>query len=245
MSEHGIDVLAVGAHPDDVELNVGGTLLLASDRGLQTAAVHVTAGEMGTRGTPERRRGEAEAAAAELGVATMEMLGLPDGLVTVDDASKDAMIRALRRHRPRVVLAPYWDDLHPDHAAVGALVRQTAFLAGLEKWDTDQEPWRPHRVMYYMSHTPFTATVIADVTGVIERKKAAAACYASQFHAPASDERETFISRPDFWHYWYGRAAWWGHFIGVKYGEGFFLDSPIETRDPVALFDGFGKYRDS
>lgn len=245
MTDHLIDVLALGAHPDDVELNVGGSLLVARDQGLKTAILHMTSGEMGTRGTPETRRSEAEAAAAELGVEAMEILGLPDGHLEPNDEAKDAVIRAIRRHRPRIVLAPWWEDLHPDHAATGETMRKVAFLAGLEKWDTGQEPWRPLRVMYYMSHTPFQAQVIVDISDVIERKQKAAACYVSQFHADESSERSTFISRPDFWHFWRARTSWWGHFIGVMHGEGFLLDAPIETRNPFALFDGFGKYDNS
>ena len=106
MTDHLIDVLALGAHPDDVELNVGGSLLVARDLGLKTAIVHMTSGEMGTRGTPETRRSEAKAAAEELGVEAMDILGLPDGHLEPNDVAKDAVIRAIRKHRPRIVLAP-------------------------------------------------------------------------------------------------------------------------------------------
>ncbi|MCB9833511.1 MAG: bacillithiol biosynthesis deacetylase BshB1 [Planctomycetes bacterium] len=238
-----IDVLAIGSHPDDVELNCGGTLLLARAAGLRTAICHLSAGEMGTRGDPATRRREARAAADRLGVGDLEILDLPDGHMTPDDASKDKLIRCIRRLRPRIVLAPYWEDLHPDHAASGALVRQVRFLAGLERWDTGQKPWRPEGLLFYMSHTPLKPSIVVDISDHFAAKKEAAACYRSQFHRPDSDERATFISGENFWSWWEGRALYWGHFIGVRYGEPFLVDGPIPSRDPFALFSGFGKYR--
>ena len=243
MSEHQNGVLALGAHPDDVELIVGGSLLLAAEQGLSTAICHLTAGEMGTRGTVESRRQEAEEAAAALNVTSMEILGLPDGKVSVDLDSKDRIIRVIRKHRPKIILAPYWEDLHPDHQATGRLIKECAFLSGLVRWETDQEPWRAERVLYYMSHTQFEPDLIVDISDVMEQKKAAAESYRSQFHQSDSKERSTFISDQKFWHWWEGRAAHWGHLIGVAYGEPFCTNGPVPTRNPFDMFDGFGKYK--
>ncbi len=173
----------------------------------------------------------------------MEILGLPDGRVSVDIESKDKIIRSIRRHQPRIILAPYWEDLHPDHQAAGRLIKECAFLSGLAKWDTNQPAWRPDRVLYYMSHTQFEPDLIVDISEVIEAKRKAAEAYGSQFHQAGSKERSTFISNSNFWHWWEGRAAYWGHLIGVAYGEPFSTNGPIPTRNPFAMFEGFGKYK--
>ncbi len=241
MSGH--ELLAIGAHPDDVELGAGGSLLLAKAAGHKTAICHLTKGEMGTRGTVEQRALEARAAAEALGVDDLTILGLPDGRVTADVEAKDRLIRLFRRLRPRIVLAPYWEDLHPDHAASGELVRQVRFLSGLERWETGQEPWRPEAVLFYMSHNPVAPSIVVDISEHFDAKKKAAACYRSQFHREESAERRTFISGENFWDWWEGRALYWGHFIGVRYGEPYFVDGPIPTRSPTELFRGFGKYR--
>ncbi|HGY92028.1 MAG TPA: bacillithiol biosynthesis deacetylase BshB1 [Planctomycetes bacterium] len=238
-------ILAFGAHPDDVELNAGGLMALTSARGERTVICHLTRGEMGTRGTPETREQEARAAAKTLGVSELEFLGQPDGWIEESEAAKRRLVTVLRRHRPSLVLAPYWSDLHPDHATTGALVRKAAFLSGLARIDDGLAPWRPARVLYYMSHDPIPADLVVDISSVFETKRAAALCYRSQFHDPDSTEPETFISRSDFWDFWEGRASWWGHFVGVRYGEGYFADGPIPTRNPVEIFQGFGKYKNA
>ena len=243
MNHSSVDILAIGAHPDDVELNVGGSLLLAKKQGLSTAICHLTRGEMGTRGSVEKRKEEAEAAAVVLDADRLLILDLPDGRIQCDEDSTERVVKVIRNLRPRTILAPYWEDLHPDHAAVGALVKKANFLAGLEKWSPDLDPWRAESLLYYMSHTPIQPTLIVDVSDVFEHKKTAAACYESQFFQEGSEERETFIAGPNFWHWWAGRAAWWGHFIGVTYGEAFYVDGPIPTNNPFNLCRGFGKYK--
>ena len=139
------DVLAFGAHPDDVELTIGGTVLSLLNQGYGVGIVDMTRGEMGTRGTPEVRATEAAEAARRLGVSVRRNLGLPDGNVVLNQASRDAVIRVLREYRPSVVLAPIDRDLHPDHAWTGRIVREAAFLAGLVRWDTAQAPHRPRK----------------------------------------------------------------------------------------------------
>ncbi|MEZ6196346.1 MAG: bacillithiol biosynthesis deacetylase BshB1 [Planctomycetota bacterium] len=239
----GSDILAIGAHPDDVELGVGGTLLLARERGERTVICHLTEGELGTRGTREIRRAEAAAAAEALGAAELEILDLGDGHLEANQAAKSVVIDLIRRHRPRLILAPYWDDLHPDHRAAGELVRQCAFLAGVAKRDPGLAPWRPERVLYFMQHTSFEPHLIVDVSPVFAEKKRAAMCYRSQFHDPDSREPRTYISGENFWDWWEGRARHWGHVVGVAHGEPLFAAGPIPTRDPLSLFGGFGRYR--
>ena len=244
-AEPGIDILAFGAHPDDVELAGGGTLLLAAAAGQSTAIAHLTGGELGTRGTPAIRQSEAAAAAKMLGAKSMEVLSLPDGHLEVDLKAKRVVVDAIRRHRPELVIAPYWEDLHPDHKATGELVRQCAFLSGLVNWNPGLAPWRPDRVLYYMSHTGFDPDLIVDIGEVFETKKLAAQCYRSQFHDPESEERQTYIARAEFWDWWEGRARHWGHLIGATHGEPLCTAGPIPTRDPSALFRNFGRYRNS
>jgi bacillithiol biosynthesis deacetylase BshB1 len=245
MSTTPVDVLAIGAHPDDVELNVGGTLLLAKKQGLRGAICHLTDGEMGTRGSRESRKEEARAAAEQLGIVDLKFLGLPDGCLEVTQEAKDKVVRTIREFRPRIILAPYWVDLHPDHAATGNIVKQANFLAGLSKLDTGQEPWRADVVMYYMSHTQIDVSIVVDITDEFAAKKSAAECYKSQFFQRESTERKTFISGEGFWGWWKGRASYWGHLVGATYGEPFLIEGPIPVKHPFDLFFGFGKYKNS
>jgi len=239
-----VDVLAFGAHPDDVELTVGGTLLALKAQGRSVGIVDMTRGEMGTRGSPETRALEAAAAADRLGIDVRENLELPDGRVLLDDASRGKVIRVLRDLRPRLVLAPIESDLHPDHGWTGRIVREAAFLAGLRKWETDQEPHRPRTVLGYFSHTTQEPDLVVDITPFFERKKMACLAYASQFHDPESAEPSTYISSQGFWDWWEARARHFGHRIGVTFGEGLVHDGPIPVQDLLGQFEGFGYYPD-
>ena len=240
-----VDVLAFGAHPDDVELSAGGTLLRAREAGLTVAVCHLTKGEAGTRGDPQTRAQEAAQAGAVLGVRHVDQLDLGDGGLHDDDKSRMAVADAIRRRRPRTVLAPHLDDLHPDHAATGSIVKAAAFLSGVRKWNPGQSAWRPDAIFYYMMHTPFEPDIVVDITSVFESRRRAVECYASQFHNPNSTEPHTFISDENFWHWWEGRAAYFGHFIGVRYGEPLRFDGPLPTSNPFSLFGGFGKYKNT
>ncbi len=242
MEKHS-QVLAIGAHPDDVELNTGGMLLCARNLGLSTALCHLTSGEMGTRGDRETRRAEAVNAAKALGSSSPIFLDLPDGHLEVTEDAKDRVIRVIRDVRPHTILAPYTDDLHPDHEAAGKLVRKANFLSGLARWDTGQKPWRAPNLLYYFSHTVAEPSLVVDITEVFEEKKRACEAYSSQFHNPGSPQPTTFIAGENFWDWWEGRALYWGHFIGVRYGEPLALEGPLPTRNPFEFFEGFGKYR--
>ncbi len=236
------DVLAFGAHPDDVELTIGGTVLSLLNQGYGVGIVDMTRGEMGTRGTPEVRATEAAEAARRLGVSVRRNLGLPDGNVVLNQASRDAVIRVLREYRPSVVLAPIDRDLHPDHAWTGRIVREAAFLAGLVRWDTGQAPHRPRTVLGYVTHTTEDPDLVVDVSAFMRQKKEACLAYESQFHDPDSEAPATYISSAGFWDWWEARARSFGHRIGVEFGEGFVHDGPIPLADPVKQFMDFGYY---
>lgn len=237
-----IDVLAFGAHPDDVELTVGGTVLSLKSQGYTVGIVDMTRGEMGTRGTPEIRAREAAEAARRLGVDVRRNLGLPDGRVTLDETSREEVIRVIRELRPSLVIAPIEIDLHPDHQWTGRIVKESCFLAGLARWETGQAPHRPKTILGYVSHTTVDPDIVIDITAFFDAKKNACLAYASQFHDPESSEPETYIASAGFWDWWEARARGYGHAIGATYGEGLVHDGPIPVSDPVSQFVEFGYY---
>ena len=162
MSLAGVDVLAFSPHPDDVEFFCGGSMLLAAQAGLKTAIVDLTEGELSTNGDPVRRSAEREAASELLALATRVSLGLPDGLLGTDGSHRDAVVETLRELAPRVVLAPHWEDRHPDHEAAGRIVREACFFSGVEKYGAGPAH-RPGRVYWYMLHHIFEPSVVIDI----------------------------------------------------------------------------------
>jgi len=235
-----IDLLAFGAHPDDAELGAAGTLIRAARAGSRTAIVTLTRGEMGPRGDADARAAEFDAAAAALGLVHHAMLGLPDGSLACDAGSREAVVRVLRDLRPAVVLAPYWDDRHPDHAAASRIVQEAVFLAGLARLDTGQAPHRPGEIVYYMSAWEFEPSFVVDISEHFERKQAALRCYASQLHNPdrRTSEPGTLISSEHYWQLLAARAAHYGRLIGKAYGEPFRIRGLVELGDLVAAFGG-------
>jgi bacillithiol biosynthesis deacetylase BshB1 len=220
-----VDILAFSPHPDDAELGCGGSLLLAAERGLRVAVADLSAGELSSRGTPDTRWREKEEAAAALGLAERRLLGLPDGALGSDPAQRLPLIQLLRELRPRIVLAPYSPDRHPDHSAAGRLVEEACFLAGVSRVGAGQ-PHRPEWVYFYMIHTPFAPSFVVDISAVWERKRVALAAYRSQF-SPEAGGPQTAISRPGFLRAAEARAAWFGAMIGADYGEPFHLSGPV------------------
>ncbi|NYJ06407.1 bacillithiol biosynthesis deacetylase BshB1 [Petropleomorpha daqingensis] len=219
-----VDVLAVGAHPDDVEVGCGGVLALCAQAGMRVAIADLTAGELGTRGTRELRADEARRAGDILGVQSRTTLDLPDG--GLGPEHRAAVVGLLRDLRPRLVLAPYHlDDRHPDHAAAGRLVRDAAFLAGVAKWG-DGDPHRTARVHHYMLHTVFEPTFVVDVTPVWEQRTAAIAAFESQFSAAPGDRR-TAIDGGGFLELLAARARVFGAMIGAAWGEPFSCTGPL------------------
>jgi bacillithiol biosynthesis deacetylase BshB1 len=237
-----IDVIAFGAHPDDVELSVGGTLLSMAAKGYSTAIVDMTRGELGTRGTPQIRASEAEAAAALLKVTQRRNLMIPDGHVNLSDITRAAVIGVIREWKPTLILAPLEHDLHPDHAWTGRIITEAAFLAGIKRYPVDGEPHRPRTTLRYASHSLMEPNLVVDITEHFEQKRTACLAYKSQFHDPDSKEPQTYISGKSFWDWWEARARSYGHRIGVAYGEGLLHDGPLPVPDPVQLFRGYGYY---
>ncbi len=234
-----LHVLTFGAHPDDVELMAGGTVIKLVKLGYRVGMISLTAGETGTRGTPEIRRQEFSDSAAIMGLSSCDMLDIADGFVDNSRENKLKVIRAIRTYRPQILFAPYWKTRHPDHGNCSTLVREAAFLSGLKKIDTGQVLHRPAKIIYYCEHYPFQPSFIVDVTDTFEQRLQAIRAYKSQvFNAETvlPEEDKTYISSPEYYQSLVSRAQFWGHRIGVKYGEPFLVREPLGVRDPAGLF---------
>ncbi len=234
-----LDVLAFGAHPDDVELGCGGTIIKMGAEGYSTGVVALTRGEMGTRGSAEIRAQEFAAAAEVMGVSVHKALDMPDGCVESNMENKLKVIREIRTHRPRIVFAPYWVARHPDHEAASRIVREASYLAGLKKLDTGQEAHRPFKVMYYQSRFEFSPSFVVDISGTHDKKLEAIGSYASQFDSPNRADygtNETRISRPGFIQRIETRGRQYGTYIGVTFGEPFLVREALKIDDPVEFF---------
>ncbi|MEZ5064794.1 MAG: bacillithiol biosynthesis deacetylase BshB1 [bacterium] len=230
--------VAFGAHPDDVELYAGGLVAGWARRGVEVTLVDLTAGELGTRGSVETRAAEAAEAARILGVKR-EGLRLPDGKLSAEDpAQLAAVVEALRRHRPDVILGPGPRDPHPDHAAACLLIRKARFLARLAKWPAAGEPCRPGPVLLYEQKTPFEPDLIVDVSADQETKRRAIAAYGSQFRREAGDAAKTEISEPAFHAMLEARSRVHGYRIGAEWGEGYQREEVEAVFDPTILIPG-------
>ncbi|SMC53318.1 bacillithiol biosynthesis deacetylase BshB1 [Cellulophaga tyrosinoxydans] len=223
-----LDILAFGAHPDDVELGSGATIAKEVANGKKVGIVDLTRGELGTRGSAEIRDVEAAAAAKILGVVARENLEFADGFFVNDKEHQLAIIRMIRKYRPEIVLCNAIDDRHIDHGKGSKLVSDACFLSGLikiyTKLDGDdqwQNPWRPKIVYHYIQWKNIEPDVVVDVTGYIDKKTEAIMAYSSQFYDPKSKEPETPISSKNFTDSVNYRARDLGRLIGVEYGEGF------------------------
>ncbi|HOZ49447.1 MAG TPA: bacillithiol biosynthesis deacetylase BshB1 [Candidatus Hydrogenedentes bacterium] len=234
-----VDVLAVGAHPDDVELGIGGLVHKLATAGYAVGILDLTRGEMSTRGSVEERVIEARAAGVCLGVAVRTCAGLPDGALANTTEQQRAVIPFLRMGRPRILMAPMADDRHPDHNAAHALVRDANYFAGLARIETGHEPYRAPRLYYYHPYFEDHAIpqFVVDISDHFAAKIAALRAHASQFHNPAYQGMPTFISSETFWNAIETRAAYWGARIGVRYGEPLCADGPLGIELPPGLED--------
>jgi bacillithiol biosynthesis deacetylase BshB1 len=239
MTDETVDVLAISAHPDDVELTCGGTLARIAASGRRFGILDLTRGEMGTRGTPEQREEEARKAAAILGAAFRSSLDFGDGGLRTGRAEELALVEEIRRARPRIVLAPWPEDRHPDHARAGTLVRDAAFYAGLRRIETAHPAHRPQQVLYFSTMYEHRPDFVVDVSATHEIKMQAIRAFASQFHDPASKEPMTILATESFLAGVEGRARNAGMTIGVAFGEGFRSMRPPRIDDVVAAFEGF------
>ncbi|PYS99835.1 MAG: bacillithiol biosynthesis deacetylase BshB1 [Acidobacteria bacterium] len=232
-----IDILAIFAHPDDVELTVGGTLLKMKDLGYRTGALDVTRGEMGTRGTVEGRREEAESAAKILRLDVRENLGLPDGHVFCDDDSRTKLVRVLRRLKPKVILTHQIDDPHPDHNHISQLVRESARLSSMKRYD--EETGGEKIPVPNVAHNIFSRRVqpsfIVDVSDFLEIKMEAIRAHSSQFYDPNSSEPETRLTSRGFLDELEVRSRYFGSLIGVEAGEPYYVRETLNINDPVDL----------
>lgn len=232
-----VDVLAIFAHPDDVELTVGGTLLKMKSLGYKTGALDVTKGEMGTRGTVEGRAKEAEEAAKILKLDVRENLELPDGHIFVTDVERTKMVRVLRRLKPKVILTHQIDDPHPDHNHIAHLVREAARLSSMQKYDGDfgQERVKVPMVAHNIFSQRVVPSFIVDISGFMEEKTAAIRAHASQFYDPNSNEPETRLTSKSFIVELENRSRYFGSLIGVEAGEPFFVREALNIEDPIDL----------
>lgn len=234
-----VDVLAFGAHPDDVELGCAGTMLRFADAGLSTAVVDFTAGERGSRGTAETRALEAEAATQLMALSFRETLTFADSQVVADLALRRAAIDAIRRHRPRIVLAPLPGDLHPDHGAVGQAVADAFYPSGMLNVEATGRPHRPQKLFHYFMHDERPTQLVVDVSSVWERRLEVARCFSSQFHQGQADaDFPTLISRPDFFDRIEARARVWGRRADVAFGEPLWTRGALSIGDVSTLFGG-------
>ncbi|MGA7342132.1 MAG: bacillithiol biosynthesis deacetylase BshB1 [Terracidiphilus sp.] len=214
------DVLAIAAHRDDVEQTCGGTLLRMAARGLRTAILDLTQGESGTRGSAEDRAREARQAARLLGVGWRQALGFPDGSIENSPANRLEIVRLLRRLRPRVVILPYWQARHPDHAIVATLGYDACFLSGLKKIEPGSEPHRPFKIVYASLYADVRPTFIVDITPFLEQRFLALMAYRSQY-ANQSAGSALFVPEEQIRERTFAEARHYGLLAGVRYGEPF------------------------
>jgi len=231
-----VDILAIAAHRDDVELTCAGTLLKAVDAGYRVGILDLTAGEAGTRGTASLRAEEAEKAAKILGVSERRNAGLPDAHLQNSDETRRAIVEQIRDLAPRVVVLPFPVGRHPDHRVASELGRDACFLAGLQRYQAAGNPHRPHKLLYALSYRedPVKPTFVVDISAQFDRKLAAIKCYASQFDG-AKAAGEIFPTGQDLYSLVETQNAHYGSLIRKRYGEPFFTSETIEVEDVVRL----------
>lgn len=233
-----VDILAFGAHPDDVEITTGGTLVKMKKLGYTTGVVDCTRGERGTYGTVEERSREAEAAAEILGLAMRMNLGFPDGALENSEENRMKVVEVIRACRPEIVIAPVTRTRHPDHGNVGNLVREASFLAGLEKIRTDRQKFRPSAVIHFPELYSGTPDFAVDVSDEWDTKMKAIKAHASQVYdeKAESDMVKTIIKSKDFWELIESKHRFYGGAAGVRYAEVFYVDSLPRVNDLMVSF---------
>jgi bacillithiol biosynthesis deacetylase BshB1 len=231
-----VDILAIAAHRDDVELTCAGTLLKAVDAGHRVGILDLTGGESGTRGSAELRAEEAVRAAAILGVAERRNAGLPDAHLQNSDETRRIVVEEIRRFAPRIVILPFPVGRHPDHRTASEIGRDACYLAGLSKYDAPGAPHRPFKLLYALSYRedPLKPTFVVDISAQFERKLAAIRCYASQFDG-AKAAGEIFPTGQDLYSLVEVQNAHYGSLIRTRYGEPFFTHETMVVDDVVTL----------
>jgi bacillithiol biosynthesis deacetylase BshB1 len=229
----GIDLLAIAAHPDDVEQTCGGTMIKMAEMGYRTGVIDLTAGDMGTRGTPKLRIAESEEAARLMLVSHRENLHMPDARLENSLAGRVTIAAKIRELRPRVVILPYWEARHPDHYRAGEMSYEGCFLAGLAKLDPYTQPHRPQKVLYSSIYAPVTPSFVVDISSQFDRRMSALLAYRSQYgesgnselFPPESEIRERLASV----------ARYYGNLIGCKYGEPFVIKESMRVDDVLTM----------
>jgi N-acetylglucosamine malate deacetylase 1 len=231
-----LDLLAIAAHPDDVELTCGGTLLKMARRGYKTGILDLTAGEMGSRGTPETRAKEAAKAAKLLGVKWRETLGVSDSDVQPTRQNKLRLASVIRKLRPKTVILPYWEARHPDHYHASTLGYEGCFLAGLQQLPLEGEPHRPFKILYSTAFATVRPTFVVDITQQYEQRRRAILAFRSQFRAKkAAKESKVFLAIDQLEEEMNQLARHYGQMVGVKYGEPFLQKELMKVEDIVKL----------
>lgn len=234
-----LDILVIAAHPDDAELGCSGTIAAHIAKGYKVGIVDLTAGEMGTRGTPELRIEEANKAAEILGLSARENMGFKDIFFQDNQEHQLELIKIIRKYQPDIVLANAVTDRHPDHGKGSDLATNSCFMSGLRRIETEldgkaQQAWRPKFVYHYIQNNYIEPDFVMDITDYWDTKVESILAFQSQFHDPNSEEPESFISNPDFLPFIEARAREMGHRIMTTYGEGFTVERMIGATD---LFD--------
>lgn len=230
-----VDILAIGIHPDDVELSCAGTLLKHMAAGKTVGILDLTRGELGTRGTPEIRRQEAMKAAEILGVKFREIMDLRDGFFNGGEPEMMAVLKKIREYQPEIVLCNAVHDRHPDHGRAAKLVSEACFYSGLIKIKTGQNPWRPKAVYHYLQDRYLAPDFVVDVTPFVEKKLEAIKAFSSQFFDPNSKEPQTPISTESFLEFVKARMRVQGRDIGAEFAEAFTVERTMGVDDLFAL----------
>ena len=236
-----VDILAFGAHPDDVELSAGGTLIKQIKNGSTVGIVDLTMGEMGTRGTPEIRLMEAKNAMKIIGANFRENLKMPDSFIDLSKKSIEKVVQAIRIHKPKIVLCNAVKDRHPEHGIASELVSKACFISGLTKFETfidgkKQDSHRPKNIYHYIQDKWINPDFVMDISDEIDQKIKAVKAFESQFYNPKSSEPNTPISSKDFLDSVMSKANLMGRTIDKSFGEGFTVERPIGTSDLMNLF---------
>jgi len=226
-----IDLLVFGPHPDDLEIGMGGTIARHASLGMRVGLCDLTAGEMGSNGTPEGRLAEAEAARLVLGAVWRTNLGWPDRRIGKDPRHLDEAVSFIRRHQPKVVAIPYWSDRHPDHVTSSHVLTNAIFNAGLRRFDADGPAWKPEWVCYYFINDSVAPSFVVDVSDQYETKRRALASHVSQFRPAAPDAVPTRLTASTFSQLIESRDAQFGALAGVAFAEGIVVREPVVRRD--------------
>ncbi len=234
------DILAIGAHPDDIEICCGGTMAKMTTKGYKLALATTTSAELGSRGDTVQRAKEFANAARVLNAADHKMLNIPDGHVAVNPENKMKIVRIIREYRPRVIFTHHWVARHPDHQHTSELVQEAVFLAGLTKIESGQKPWRPYKTVFFANRYEFAPSFVVDISDFFEQKMNAILAYKSQFHREDMEkfsDVQTPISQPGFLEHIRIRNEQYGVYLGVKYAEPFLVRENLAIADPVSIFD--------